>query len=131
METTMSKLRDRGWSRREFLGTAALAGTGAFLGVRPDAVGADAPPEITKISLVRSPGIICIAPLYVAEEFLRGEGFSEVQYITKKGRIDANKAVASGEAQITITFNGLLSIQVDEGDPIVTLAGLRAGSYPL
>ena len=34
----MSKQRNRGWSRREFLDAAAVAGTGALLGLRPEAV---------------------------------------------------------------------------------------------
>ena len=42
------------WSRREFLNTAALAGTGAVLGLRSDALAAEPPPETTKIRLIRS-----------------------------------------------------------------------------
>jgi NitT/TauT family transport system substrate-binding protein len=127
----MNNQRKDDWSRREFLSTVGLAGTAALLGLQRKLLAAEPPPETTKINLVRSPGIICIAPLYVAEEFLRGEGFTEVQYLTKKGRVEANKAVASGEAQITITFNGLLSVQVDDGDPVVTLAGVHGGCYEL
>ncbi|HXV84246.1 MAG TPA: twin-arginine translocation signal domain-containing protein, partial [Candidatus Binatia bacterium] len=69
-----------GWSRREFLSAAALAGTGALLGLTSDALAAEPPLETTKLKLDYRPSI-CVAPQYVAEEFLRAEGFTDVQYI--------------------------------------------------
>ena len=119
----------KSWSRREFLSAAALAGTGTLLGWQRESFAAEPPPETTKIRLTHS-GVLCIAPLYAAEEFLRNEGFTEVQYL-RKGRVEANKALASGEAQITMGFNGNLSVQVDAGDPVVILAGVHPGCYEL
>src|SRR5437773_845166 len=69
------------WGRREFMkGLAALAGSAGFLGYDMEPAAAEPPPETTKIRLAQIPGI-CIAPQYVAEELLRGEGFTDVQYV--------------------------------------------------
>jgi NitT/TauT family transport system substrate-binding protein len=132
IENLKSKIENRrvdGWSRRDFLNAVTLAGTGTLLGLRSDALAAEPPPETTRIKLVYSRGL-CLAPLHVAEQFLKSEGFTEVQYLPK-GRVEANKALASGEAQITMAFNGNLSIQVDAGDPVVILAGVHPGCYEL
>src|SRR3989442_11101471 len=109
-------------SRREFLNRMTLAGTAAFLGVRPPPVAAEPPPETTKIKLAKISGI-CIAPQYVAEELLQGEGFTEVQYVETVAGAGSAKALASGEAHITLNFAGPFIIRVDAGDPIVALAG--------
>ena len=74
----MSNPRDDGWSRREFLHGLTLGGTAAPLGLRPEAIAAEPPPEITRLRLDQRPSI-CVAPQYLAEEFLRAEGFTDVQ----------------------------------------------------
>src|SRR5262245_31361204 len=70
-------------SRREFVGRSMLAGTAGLLGLRPEPVAAEPPPETTRIRLVRS-GAICISPLYVAEDLFRLEGFTDVEYVEFK-----------------------------------------------
>ena len=67
-----------GMSRRAFLSGLSLAGIGGGLGLRPEPVAAEPPPETTTLRLVQISGI-CIAPMYVAEELLRSEGFTDVQ----------------------------------------------------
>ena len=80
----MNKRHAEGWSRREFLGMT-LAGTAGLLGLKPESLAAEPPPETTRIRLVRIPEI-CIAPQYIAEELLKAEGFTDVQYVTRRGR---------------------------------------------
>ncbi len=80
----MSHQRADYWTRREFLRGLTLGGTATVLGLRTDLCAAEPPPETTKIRLVKIPSI-CRAPQYVAEEFLRGEGFTDVQYVRKEG----------------------------------------------
>ena len=116
------------WSRREFLQTAALAGTGAILGLRSDSLAAEAPPETTKIKLAYHSRSLCHAPLYVAEDSLRAEGFADVQYVKTSA---VEKALASGEVDIVTHFCGPLAIQVDKGDPYVILSGLHPGCIEL
>jgi hypothetical protein len=101
------------WSRREFLRGLTLAGTVGLLGLYPRLVAAEPPPETTKIRLVQISGI-CIAPQYVAEELLRAEGFTEVQYVKRE---NTQKALASGEVDISMAFVAPSIIQVDTGAP--------------
>ena len=125
----MSNQRVEGWDRREFLSGLTLAGAAGLLGLRPVPVAAEPPPETTTIRLIDTPGI-CIAPQYVAEDFLKDEGFTDVQYL-KKGRVEANKALAAGEVHINMGFAGAYIIPIDAGDPIVMLAGVHAGCFEL
>ena len=91
---------------------------------------AEPPPETTRIRLVRIPSI-CQAPQYVAEELLRSEGFTEVQYLQKRGTADIAPALASGEADLSAHFAAPLLLHLEAGDPIVVLAGLHVGCFEL
>ena len=128
LDPTIENPKSRSWNRREFLKTAALAGTGTLLGLRSDAFAAEPPPETTKIRLAYHSGSLCHAPLYVAEDFLRGEGFSDVQYVKTTA---VEKVLASGEVDVVTHFCGPLAIQVDNGDQIVLLSGLHPGCIEL
>jgi NitT/TauT family transport system substrate-binding protein len=118
------------WSRRKFLGTAALAGTSAVLGLNAGTLAAEPSPETSRIRLVRTPSI-CQAPQYVAEDLLRGEGFSDVQYIAKATPGEIGKALATGEADINLHFAGPLIVGLDAGDPVVILGGSHIGCFEL
>ncbi len=120
------------WSRREFLSTAALAGTGSLLGLQSNSLAAEPPPETTKLTLVRSPAA-CWAPLYLAEELLRGEGFTDVQYVRGGGQTnpETGKLLASGQADIGMGFVGPRVLEIDAGEPIVILAGVHVGCFEL
>jgi NitT/TauT family transport system substrate-binding protein len=124
----MSNRKDSGWSRREFFTTMATAGTGALLGLRSESLAAEPPPETTKLRLAYHSRSLCHAPLYVAEEPLKGEGFSDVQYVKTSA---VEKALASGEVDVVTYFCGPLAIQVDNGDQIVLLSGLHPGCIEL
>ena len=127
----MSNQRNDLWSRREFLGTAALAGTGALLGLRTDGIAAEPPPETTRIKLVQITGI-CIAPQYVAQDLLHSEGFTDVQYFgVSASGIEAAKAVAAGNADLTLTFVAPLVMQIEAGDPILMIGGVHVGCFVL
>ena len=125
----MSNQRSDGWTRREFLGTAALAGTTAFLGLRSNVIAAEPPPETTRIRLVSIPGV-CVAPQYVSEELLRSEGFADVQYVKLK-LDELYKAFASGDVDISMAYAPPFIIQIDAGEPVVLLGGVHAGCYEL
>ena len=126
----MRKQHNNRWSRREFLGTAALAGTSALFGWPSEPSTAEPPPETTRIRLVQAGGM-CQAPKYVAEDYLRAEGFTDVQYIKKDTNLGNTTAVAAGEADISIQFSGPVLIHVDGGAPIVILAGVHPGCFEL
>ncbi len=126
----MTNRRDHDWSRREFLSTATIAGTGALLGLRSEAVAAEPPPETTKLKLDQRPSI-CVAAQYVAEEFFRAEGFSDVQYIKKTGPKEIEPALASGELHIGFHFAAPNIVRIEAGDSIVMLAGGHVGCFEL
>jgi NitT/TauT family transport system substrate-binding protein len=118
-----------GWTRREFLSTAALAGSSALFGLRSGAAAAEPPPETTRLRMTRIPGI-CVAPQYVAQELLLAEGFTDVKYIDVDG-VDPHAAFASGQVDISMAFIPPFLVQVDAGRPIVLLAGVHAGCFEL
>ncbi len=121
------------WSRREFLGGLTLVGTVGTLGLHLKPAAAEPPPETTKIRLHKMAGI-CIAPQYVAEEFLRVEGFTEVQYVEvelTQLTTAIYRHLASGELDISMAFAPPFIIQVDAGTPIVILGGVHVGCFEL
>jgi NitT/TauT family transport system substrate-binding protein len=93
-------------------------------------VAAEPPPETTRIRLVQIPGI-CVAPEYVAEELLQGEGFTGVQYVKKASLGDKKLALAAGEVDLTTVFSGDFLLQLEAGDPFVLLAGVHVGCFEL
>jgi len=126
----MESRRAEWWSRRKFLSDLTLAGTAGLLGLRARPVAAEPPPETTAVRVGQIPGI-CVAPQYVAEEFLRDEGFTEVQYVKKEVGLATVKAVAMGQVDIDMAFAGPLIIRLDAGDPVVLLAGGHVGCFEL
>jgi len=126
----MNYIRGNGWSRREFLGAAALAGAGALLGLPSETATAEPPPETTRLRLVHAP-TVCFAPQYMAEELLRSEGFTDVKYIKVPPGVGTGKALASGEADLSMWFAASAITRIDAGDPIVFLAGVHIGCFEL
>jgi NitT/TauT family transport system substrate-binding protein len=115
--------------RRQLLKDAALAGAAALVPevlARPAA--ADPPPETTRLRLVKIPSI-CQAPQYMADELLRAEGFSDVQWIPKPGAIGISEALASGAADMNNHFVAPSLMRVEAGDPVVILGGLHVGCF--
>jgi NitT/TauT family transport system substrate-binding protein len=123
--------RSDGLTRREFLSTAAIAGTGAVFGLQSEAIAAEPSPETTKLRLARA-RTACWAPLYLAEELLRSEGFADVQMVRfDQADVGASKVLASGQADIAMGFAGPRILNLDAGEPIVILAGIHVGCFEL
>ena len=123
--------RHENLSRREFLTTMAAAGTGALFGFPSEPAIAEPPPETTKIRLARSI-TTCWAPLYLAEELLRSEGFTDVQYV-RSDQTDpgAGKMLASGQVDIAMGFVAPRLLNLDAREPIVILSGVHVGCFEL
>jgi NitT/TauT family transport system substrate-binding protein len=117
-------------NRRAFVTGVTVAGAGGLVGLTPGGASAEPPPETPRIRLLQT-GSICQAPQYVAEELLRAEGFTDVQYIKKDGPLAIARALTSGEADINMHFSGPLILRIDAGDPVVILAGVHPGCYEL
>jgi NitT/TauT family transport system substrate-binding protein len=125
----MNNQRNNHWTRREFLGAAAVAGTGTLWGLRSELAAAEPPPETTMLRLGQTPAI-CVAAQYLAQEFLPSEGFTKVDYV-KTGQQLMAKAVVSGAVDFAMNFAAPLLIPVDAGDPIVMLGGGHVGCFEL
>jgi NitT/TauT family transport system substrate-binding protein len=119
-----------GWTRRRFLSELTVAGTVGLLGLHPRPVAAEPPPETTTLRLAHTPGI-CIAPYFLAKEFLPAEGFTDVQDVRMASGAFALKALVAGEIDIGANFSGPLITRVDAGDPLVILAGIHVGCFEL
>lgn len=69
-------------------GRATLVGTAGLLSLYPRSAATAPPPETTPLWLAYHSRSLCHAPLYVAQELLQGEGFTEVRYVKLVGYAD-------------------------------------------
>jgi NitT/TauT family transport system substrate-binding protein len=116
-------------SRRRFLAGLTAAGATELLCPRR-APAAEPPPEVTTVRLAATTGI-CFAPLDVAAELLRAEGFTDVQYVKAAGGFSAPQMAAKGKIEFGASFAGTVVYHLDAGLPITALSGLHVGCYEL
>jgi ABC-type nitrate/sulfonate/bicarbonate transport system substrate-binding protein len=83
-------------SRREFLHGLTMAGMATLLGLRARPAAPEPPPETTTLTLAKVPSI-CSAPLAVAEELFKAEGFREVRFVKKTTVAESYEVLASAE----------------------------------
>jgi len=124
----MNKSTVNGFSRREFLAGTSMLGATTLLGL-PRTAAAEPPPESQKIRLVHAPAI-CLAPQYLAEELLRLEGFSEVEYVDTP-TTKTLTLLEAGRADITMGAAPDVVAALDMGRGVLPLAGIHAGCYEL
>src|SRR5215831_3648575 len=117
-------------TRRDALKTMVSATGAAWLGLHPDVVAAEPPPETTRLRILHAP-IVCIAPQYVAEQLLHAEGFSQVEYTEPQGMATIADEIANGRIDIGLKTAAYVVSALDAGLPIIVLAGIHAGCYEL
>ena len=117
-------------TRRKFVKDLAFAGCAGALGYGPQLLAAEPPPETIRIRLPQIPST-CQAPLYVCEEFLRAEGFTDVRYVKYPGAENVAPALAAGEIDLMQEFAGKFIVDVDAGHPAVALGGVHPGCFML
>src|SRR5262249_45834229 len=115
--------------RREFLHGLTAAGTATVFGAHPVIVAAEPPPETKRLRLPNRPSL-CEAPVYVADELLRGEGFTDITY-AKKEEGQALDAIGTGDVDIAAVFGPPMIIRLDAGEPVVFLSGVHVGCAEL
>jgi NitT/TauT family transport system substrate-binding protein len=114
--------------RRAILKALGAGLIGGLIDAR-SGVGAEPPPETTRIRLNRYPfDVACVAPQWVAEELLRAEGFKEIEYVSIKGDTDE---MAAGKIDMMFIDAPGLILGVDEGQALVGLGGMHGGCYEL
>jgi NitT/TauT family transport system substrate-binding protein len=125
----MNASRSLELGRRGFLTRTSALGAASLLGLHCRSAAAEPPPETTRIRFAHAP-FICIAPQYLAEEFLPMEGFTEWKYVPLGSRL-AVEALAEGKADIAMWNAPELLPHLDAGRSIVVLAGVHGGCYQL
>ncbi len=116
-------------TRRTFLRALTIAAAAA--GARPGRADAEPPPETPRLRLFKFPGI-CLAPQYVAEDLLRAEGFTDVQYLEfPEGAAGVYERVGTGAVDFTQWYGVPFIEEIDKGRPVVVLAGVHVGCTEL
>jgi NitT/TauT family transport system substrate-binding protein len=110
-------------TRRRFLAGAGALGAGSLLGLRR-ADAAERPPEVRRIRFLHAPAL-CLAPQYLAEELLRLEGFTDVEYVELGTRHGPN-VVAEGGADLSMWDTAGTMPALDSGKAVV-IGGVHAG----
>ena len=92
--------------------------------------GAEPPPETKSIRLFASAPVTCVAGQYMAEPFLREEGFTDVQYPPGAAK-DLPARYASGEIDIGLGYAAFFLPMIERGVPVVLLGGVHVGCWEI
>jgi NitT/TauT family transport system substrate-binding protein len=114
-------------SRREFMGGVGLEATAGFLSMPRAGSAAEPPPETTTLRTAHG-ATMCEAPQSFAEELLRAEGFTDVRYVATK---NVDQELAAGKVDMVLRYAPPLSVMLDNGVPVVILAGVHIGCIDL
>jgi NitT/TauT family transport system substrate-binding protein len=115
-------------TRRQFLTGLSLTSSVGLLGARP-ALAAEAALETTSVRITKNYGI-CYAPQYVAEEFLRGEGLTDVRYVDTPVT-DIGAAIAQGKVDFGMNYALLFVRDIDAGASVTVIGGVMVGCTEL
>jgi NitT/TauT family transport system substrate-binding protein len=115
-------------TRRRFLTTLSLAGAAGLVRA-PPAPAAEGLLDTTTVHLSNDLAI-CEAPLQIAEELLRAEGFTEVRYVDTSAD-DLSAAIADRKVDFALDFPVLFAPGIDVGKPVTVLAGVHVGCFEL
>jgi NitT/TauT family transport system substrate-binding protein len=116
-------------SRRDFPAGLSAAGAAGVLGTTAS-LADGGPPETTTIRIPKLQGI-CLAPLYVSEQLLRAEGFTDIRYVETRGGAPNVERLARGDLDFSMVFAPPLLIAIDAGEPVTVLAGMHSGCFEL
>jgi NitT/TauT family transport system substrate-binding protein len=115
-------------NRRRFLATLSSAGAASLIGAR-DSFAQERPPETTTIRLAKSASI-CWAPQYVADQLLRAEGFTDIQYVVRLPAVVAG-ALGRGEVDFSMHFSPPSILAIDAGERLTIIGGVHVGCFEL
>ena len=114
-------------TRRKFLTALSLAGAAGLLRA-PLSQAAGSALETTAVRL-QKPGL-CVSSLYIAEELLRAEGFTDIRY-DDASDIGAIAPVARGEVDFAPIYASQSVRAIDAGERVTLLAGVMVGCFEL
>ena len=119
-----------GLSRRDLLTAIIASGAGGVALTARSVAATTRDLETTRIRLPSTRGI-CGAPMYAADELLRAEGFTDVQYVKVKTPYHIEDALASGDADLSVTYGLRWVYRLDSGIPVTVVAGIHPGCNEL
>ena len=114
-------------SRREFMGGVGLAAAAGLLTMPRPVSAAEPPPETTTLRTAHG-NTMCEAPQSFAEELLRADGFTDVRYVVTQ---NVDQELAAGKVDMVLRYSAPLSVLLDNGVPVVILAGVHIGCIDL
>jgi len=115
-------------NRRRFLGTLS-AGAAGLIGAATASFPQEAPLEITSVRIAKN-STICIAPQYIADDLLRAEGFTDIQYLERATAV-LSAALRRGEVDFSLHLSAPSIVAIDAGDRIALIAGVQVGCLEL
>jgi NitT/TauT family transport system substrate-binding protein len=130
-----------GQDRRTFVASVTVAAVAGLIDSSPS-LADELPPETRTVRLrledapQASAGEItdsslCNAPLYVAQELLPAEGFTDVRYVPVRSDLALTQAFAGGEIDFGFMFAPGIVRRLDAGVPITALLGVHPGCFEL
>jgi NitT/TauT family transport system substrate-binding protein len=128
-------------NRRDFLATLSAASAADVFGPALS-LADEGPPETTtiRIRVEDAPPVVvsgvaenalCTAPLYLTEDLLRAESFTEIRYVLVKSGLPLTEALAHGEIDFSLMFVPGVVRRLDAGVPITVLGGVHPGCFQL
>ncbi len=122
------------WTRRDFVRTLGIGCAGSVFALGSGTTVAEPPPETTSIRLISDPEVpvLCYAPQYVAEQFLRIEGFTDIQYVPYGPAGASTKTletIVHSRADICAALGANWIAAIDNDAPVAILCGLHAGCF--
>src|SRR5271167_1739472 len=100
-------------TRRRFLTGLCLAGAGL---VRTEkSLAGEGRPETTTLRLAKKIPVLCNAPQYIADDLLRAEGFTDIQYVASGPGAALTKKIADEAIDFSMGYAGPNIIAVDAG----------------
>jgi NitT/TauT family transport system substrate-binding protein len=115
-------------SRRDLLASLSAAGAASVLSARAS-LADEGPPETTTMRLLKDPS--CGAPISVAEEFVRAEGFTHIRYVEIDPESTDTQMLMNGRMDIGVAFAPDVVRELDAGTPVTVLAGIHPGCFEL
>ena len=110
-------------SRRKFMGRVGLVAAAGLLGMPLPESAAESAPETTTLRTAH--GVtMCEAPQSLAEQLLRAEGFTDIRYVVTS---NVDQELAAGKVDVVLRYAAPLATLIDNGLPIVILAGVHVG----
>lgn len=118
-------------TRRHFLAVATAASISGLLGATMPGR-TEQQPETTRVRLPAFPKVSdCMTPIYIAQDLLRAEGFTEIILVTEGTGPDSSDWIEHNELDFDWNYPPAHIRSIAKGVPITVLSGLHVGCLEL